>query len=62
MKENDDLATPKPGLPLGFAIGLCLAAVIGLGLWPSPLVERHRRGAALRSRFRRRTTRRARRW
>lgn len=39
MKEGDHRAAPTPGRPLGFAIALCLAAVIGLGLWPSPLVE-----------------------
>jgi NADH-quinone oxidoreductase subunit N len=39
MKDNDALAVPKPGRALGLAIALCLAAVVGLGLWPSPLVE-----------------------
>jgi NADH-quinone oxidoreductase subunit N len=39
MKEGEDRAAPKPGRALGLAIALCVAAVIGLGLWPSPLVE-----------------------
>lgn len=39
MKQGDDRAAPKPGRALGLAIALCLTAVIGLGLWPSPRVE-----------------------
>jgi hypothetical protein len=36
---DSDLAAPRPGAALRLAIGLCLAAVLGLGLWPGPLVE-----------------------
>lgn len=32
--------------PLAWAIGLCLFAVVGLGLWPSPLVEEATRAAS----------------
>jgi NADH-quinone oxidoreductase subunit N len=39
MTEPGDLAVPKPGLPLTLAIAICVAAVVGLGLWPKPLVD-----------------------
>ncbi|MEI8257279.1 MAG: NADH-quinone oxidoreductase subunit N [Deltaproteobacteria bacterium] len=39
MVDSADLAVPKPGGALRLAIALCLAAVVGLGLWPRPLVE-----------------------
>jgi NADH-quinone oxidoreductase subunit N len=32
--------------PLGLAIAVCLAAVVGLGLWPRPLLESAERAAA----------------
>jgi NADH-quinone oxidoreductase subunit N len=34
---DSTLPNPKPGAPLRLAIGICLAAVVGLGLWPGPL-------------------------
>lgn len=39
MTDGGELAVPTPGRPLRLAIGLCLLAVVGMGLWPSPLVE-----------------------
>jgi len=39
MTEAGDLAIPKLGLPMKLAIAICVVAVVGLGLWPKPLVE-----------------------
>jgi NADH-quinone oxidoreductase subunit N len=39
MTEPGQLGIPKLGLPLKLAIGICVVAVVGLGLWPKPLVE-----------------------
>ena len=44
MTEPGELPIPKPGLPLRLAIGICVVAVVGLGLWPKPLV-----GASMRA-------------
>ncbi len=38
MADGDSAAPVRPGLPLGLAILVCLAAVVLLGLWPDPLV------------------------
>jgi NADH-quinone oxidoreductase subunit N len=39
MTDEGDLAVPKPGAPLKLAIAVCALMVVGLGLWPRPLVE-----------------------
>jgi NADH-quinone oxidoreductase subunit N len=39
MAEGDGNAPVSTRLPLRLAIGVCLAAVVGLGLWPRPLLE-----------------------
>ncbi len=45
MTDARGLAAPVVGAPLKLAIGLCLAAVLGFGLWPGPLVEGTARAA-----------------
>jgi NADH-quinone oxidoreductase subunit N len=45
MIEGDDLEAPRVPLALRVAIGLCLVAVVGFGLWPSPLIEDSTRAA-----------------
>ena len=37
MGEPETQAPPRLRAPLGAAILICLAAIIGLGLWPGPL-------------------------
>ncbi len=39
MSEGSSPQKVRVGLPLGVAIAVCLLAVVGLGLWPSPLVD-----------------------
>ncbi len=39
IDEEGERATPRASPALGLAIALCLAAVVGLGLWPAPLVD-----------------------
>jgi len=39
VDDGDDRPAPAPSPALRLAIGLCLAAVVGLGLWPRPLVD-----------------------
>lgn len=39
MTDSDTLAVPRMGHPMKLAIGICVAAVVGLGLWPRPLVD-----------------------
>jgi NADH-quinone oxidoreductase subunit N len=39
MAEGEGSAPVPTRLPLRLAIGVCLAAVVGLGLWPRPLLE-----------------------
>lgn len=46
MSEPGELHTPAPGLALGLAIGLCVLAVVALGLWPGPLVDSATRAGA----------------
>ncbi|MGO9064417.1 MAG: NADH-quinone oxidoreductase subunit N [Myxococcaceae bacterium] len=45
MSEGNSSASLHPGLPLRAAITLCLLAVVGLGLWPGPLLEGATRAA-----------------
>ncbi len=46
MADGDPAAAPiRVGFPLGLAIALCLLAVVGLGLYPGPLVEGAHRAA-----------------
>jgi len=40
MSQGESAAALSPGASLGAAIALCLAAVVGLGLWPGPLLGR----------------------
>ena len=39
MTEPGELRAPVVGAPLKMAIGICVLAVVGLGLWPRPLVD-----------------------
>lgn len=39
MTEPGELRAPELGAPLRLAIGICVLAVVGLGLWPRPLVD-----------------------
>jgi NADH-quinone oxidoreductase subunit N len=39
MTDGGALPAPKMGRPLGAAIAVCLVAVIGLGVWPTPLID-----------------------
>jgi NADH-quinone oxidoreductase subunit N len=39
MAEGEGNAPVPTRLPLRLAIGVCLVAVVGLGLWPRPLLE-----------------------
>ncbi len=39
MAEGEGSAPVPTRLPLRLAIGVCLVAVVGLGLWPRPLLE-----------------------
>ena len=39
MTDSDQPVIPTPALPLRLAIGICVVAVVGLGLWPKPLME-----------------------
>lgn len=45
MTDARGLEAPAVSSALKLAIGLCLVAVVGLGLWPSPLVEETARAA-----------------
>ena len=44
--DRGELHTPAPGLALKLAIGLCVLAVVALGLWPGPLVDAATRAGA----------------
>jgi NADH-quinone oxidoreductase subunit N len=46
MTDAGDLAKPKLGAPLRFAIAMCLVAVVGFGAWPKPLVDGATRAGA----------------
>ena len=47
MVDGDaDRPAPAPGPALRLAIGLCVLAVVGLGLWPRPLVDSAARAGA----------------
>ncbi len=46
MAEGDNPSPVRTGLPLRAAITVCLVAVVGLGLWPGPLVEEATRAAS----------------
>ena len=46
MTEPGELHTPAPGIALKLAIGLCVLAVVALGLWPGPLVDAATRAGA----------------
>ena len=46
MTEPGDRSIPVPGVALRLAIGLCVVAVVGLGLWPGPLVDAATRAGA----------------
>jgi len=39
MTEPGELRAPVLGAPLRLAIGICVLAVVGLGLWPRPLID-----------------------
>ncbi len=39
MSEPGALKRPELGAPMRLAIGICVVAVVGLGLWPKPLVD-----------------------
>ena len=45
MSEGESSAPLHAGMPLRAAIVLCLAAVVGLGLWPGPLLQGATRAA-----------------
>jgi hypothetical protein len=45
MTDAGQLAKPAPAPALRLAIGLCAAAVVAMGLWPSPLLEAAQRAA-----------------
>jgi len=45
MAEGSSSAPVTARLPLRLAIAACLAAVVGIGLWPGPLVESANRAA-----------------
>jgi NADH-quinone oxidoreductase subunit N len=50
MVEPTRTSAPRAGGALGLAIGLCLLAVVGFGLWPRPLTDAaNAAGAALSS-------------
>jgi NADH-quinone oxidoreductase subunit N len=46
MAEGEQRGAVTTGLPLRLAIGACLLAVIGLGLWPRPLIDAAEHAAA----------------
>jgi NADH-quinone oxidoreductase subunit N len=46
MAEGTSTQPIRAGGPLSAAIAVCLAAVVGLGLWPGPLVEEAARAAS----------------
>ena len=46
MTEPGELGAPAPGWALRLAIGACAVAVVGLGLWPGPLMESATRAGA----------------
>ena len=47
MAEGEDAVRPVPvGWPLRLAIATCLVAVVGLGLWPRPLIDAAEQAAA----------------
>ena len=46
MAEGERTEPVHTGLPLRLAIGACLVAVVGLGLWPRPLIDAAERAAA----------------
>ena len=39
MTDGGDLPSPKPAPALRIAIALCVVGVVGVGLWPGPLVD-----------------------
>jgi len=46
MAEGDSKDPVRAGRPLQAAIAVCLVAVVGLGLYPRPLVEEAARAAS----------------
>jgi NADH-quinone oxidoreductase subunit N len=46
VDDAADRPAPAPGPALRLAIGVCLLAVVGLGLWPGPLVDAASRAGA----------------
>jgi NADH-quinone oxidoreductase subunit N len=46
MADGEQTTPLRAGVPLGLAIAVCLAAVVGLGLWPRPLLESAEAAAA----------------
>lgn len=46
MAEGEEQGRVSTGWPLRLAIGTCLVAVVGLGLWPRPLIDAAERAAA----------------
>lgn len=45
IEDADGLAAPRPTPAVRVAIALCVAAVLGLGLWPAPLLDDATRAA-----------------
>ena len=45
MTDDPSLKAPKVDVPISIALGLCVGAVVVLGLWPQPLVEASLRAA-----------------
>ncbi len=45
MTDDPSLKAPKVDVPISIALGLCVGAVVVLGLWPQPLVEAALRAA-----------------
>lgn len=46
MAEGETAAPVKAGLGIKLSIAVCLVAVLGLGLWPRPLVDEAQRAAS----------------
>ncbi len=46
MAEGESSAPVRVGLAAKLAIGVCLLAVLGFGLWPAPLVDQANRAAS----------------
>lgn len=45
LEAADGAAPAKSGAPLALAVAVCVAAVVGVGLWPGPLVDGSMRAA-----------------